>query len=101
MSFVNLLGNLLTPDYPALYLVSSPELKEAMSRQICAIDGVVGTVSEVSWDSSNYQKFTKQYDSYNVTECSLFKTTDGQLYQGYRRSNFWGFLWWGFIKILI
>jgi len=29
MSIVNLIGNLLTPDYPTLYLVRSPEMAEA------------------------------------------------------------------------
>jgi len=47
MSCVNLLGNLLTPNYPTLYLVSSPELVEALSRRDAQIDGVVVKVSAV------------------------------------------------------
>jgi hypothetical protein len=53
MSCMNLLGNLLTPNYPTLYLVSSPELVEAKSRPDAQIDGVVGKVSTVRWADSN------------------------------------------------
>jgi hypothetical protein len=59
MSFMNLLGNLLTPDYPTLYLVSSPELEEARSREDARIDGVVGKVSDGSWDVPG-KRFTGQ-----------------------------------------
>jgi hypothetical protein len=41
MSFVNLLGNLLTPDYHALYLVGSDVMDEAISRG-AQFDGVIG-----------------------------------------------------------
>jgi hypothetical protein len=47
MSFMNLLGNLLTPSYPTLYLVHSPELAEAQLLG-AHIDGVVGKVKEVA-----------------------------------------------------
>jgi hypothetical protein len=55
MSFLNLLGNILTPNYPALYLVSSPELEEAVSRAYSPdtrIDGVIGTVVGGTRDTS-------------------------------------------------
>lgn len=45
MSLVNLATHLFTPSYPALYLVSSPELKEAEGRG-GIFSGVVGTVLE-------------------------------------------------------
>lgn len=65
MSFVNLIGNISTPDYQTLYLVSSPELKEAISRG-GQIDGVVGKVDEDSWVTSEYRfagQFKAQKDS--------------------------------------
>lgn len=43
MSFVNFLGNLVTPNYEALYLVHSPELDEAKLRG-ARFDGTVGKV---------------------------------------------------------
>jgi len=48
MSGVNLLGNVLTPDYSTLYLVRSPEMREAEN---CGahFEGVVGTVLPASW----------------------------------------------------
>ena len=45
MSTVNLLGGILTPAYPTLYLVRSPEMEEAKTRG-GLFDGVVGTVVE-------------------------------------------------------
>ena len=45
MSIVNLFGNLLTPDFATLYLVWSPELREAESHG-GHFDGVVGTVRQ-------------------------------------------------------
>lgn len=41
MSLVNLIGSLVTPDYPALYLVASDVMDEAIRRGAC-FDGVVG-----------------------------------------------------------
>jgi hypothetical protein len=41
MSFVNLLGNLMRPQYSALYLVGSPEMDDAL-KDGCCFDGVVG-----------------------------------------------------------
>jgi hypothetical protein len=43
MSGINLLGNLVTPDFPTLYLVRSPEMREAENRG-AHFEGVVGTV---------------------------------------------------------
>lgn len=46
MSLVNLLGSLLTPSYPALYLVHSSVLDEARDRD-SVVDGVVGALVEL------------------------------------------------------
>jgi hypothetical protein len=44
MSLINLLGNILTPDYHALYLVASDVMDEAMRRG-ARFDGVVGRLA--------------------------------------------------------
>lgn len=95
MSFLNLLGNLLTPNYPTLYLVDSPELMEAVSRG-ATIDGVVGMVSEVDWDASNYDRFLGHHAN-NIPECSRWKTV-GESYQ--RPQRLW-FLWWPFVVVFL
>jgi hypothetical protein len=46
MSLVNLIGSLLTPSYPALYLVHSSVLDEAKDRD-SVVDGVVGALVEL------------------------------------------------------
>jgi hypothetical protein len=52
MSIINLVGNVLTPGYPTLYLVHSPELSEAKSRG-AQIDSIVGKIQEDdSWYAS-------------------------------------------------
>jgi hypothetical protein len=48
MSVVNLLGNLITPQYPAVYLVSSSVMTEAVRYGRCSFDGVIGTLEEDS-----------------------------------------------------
>jgi hypothetical protein len=48
MSVVNLLGNLITPQYPAVYLVRSSVMTEAELYGGCSFDGVVGTLEEGS-----------------------------------------------------
>jgi hypothetical protein len=48
MSIINLVGNLLAPSYPALYLVDSSVMTEARKRDGCHIDGVVGKLKEAS-----------------------------------------------------
>jgi hypothetical protein len=100
MSFVNLLGNLLTPDYSTLYLVSSSELEEAMSRK-AQIDGAVGTVSPVNWAASDYDRFAEQYESFHhIPECSRFETI-GESYNTPTLLGFSGFLWWGFVVFFL
>jgi hypothetical protein len=44
MSMVNLLGALLTPDYPTLYLVRSDVMDEAEKKYGAKFDGVVGKI---------------------------------------------------------
>ena len=46
MSIVNLLGNLCTPDYPALYLVESSIMDEARQRPLGYFSGTVGRLKE-------------------------------------------------------
>jgi hypothetical protein len=46
MSIVNLLGNLVTPDYPTLFLVRSPEMTEAEQSYDCLFDGIIGNIVE-------------------------------------------------------
>lgn len=48
MSIINLVGNLLAPDYPAMYLVDSSVMAEARKRDGCHLDGVVGKLKEAS-----------------------------------------------------
>ena len=46
MSIVNLLSNLLTPDYPTLYMVSSDAMDEALRRDGARFEGIVGTIQK-------------------------------------------------------
>ena len=43
MSIVNLLGTMLTPDYPCLYLVSSEVMDEAARREGARFEGMVAS----------------------------------------------------------
>jgi hypothetical protein len=42
MSLINLLGTILTPDYPAVYLIHSEIMDEALRREASRFEGVVG-----------------------------------------------------------
>lgn len=53
MSIINLIGNLLTPNYPALYLVDSSVMAEARKRDGCHIEGVVGKLKEAPGSDLN------------------------------------------------
>jgi hypothetical protein len=61
MSVVNLLGNLLTPDYQSLYIVRTEELAEA-ERRGGKFDGTIGTVRI---DPDQTQDDTNGYDIMN------------------------------------
>lgn len=52
MSAINFLGNILTPNYPALYLVQSDVLLEALEREQTIINGQIGKLVP---DTSNYE----------------------------------------------
>lgn len=52
MSAINFLGNLLTPNYPALYLVQSDVLLEALERERTVINGQIGKLVP---DTINYR----------------------------------------------
>jgi hypothetical protein len=64
MSIINLLGNILTPGYPTLYLVQSPELEEAESRG-AQINGIVGKVQgdDLWYASKGYFTGQMSYES--------------------------------------
>jgi hypothetical protein len=60
MSAVNLLGNLMVPGYPALYLVKSSVMIEARKDGGACFDGVVGRLKE-SLDGEFINKSTRDY----------------------------------------
>ncbi|PMD47239.1 hypothetical protein L207DRAFT_627919 [Hyaloscypha variabilis F] len=111
MSFLNLLGNISTPDYPTLYLVGSAELEEAKLREDVAIDGVVGSVVLVTWDVECKESFTglvrwplshrdERYKTF-FAECSPFKIVDGEHpFRGHKPLRRSSYLWWGFMVLL-
>ncbi|KAA6412614.1 MAG: hypothetical protein FRX48_03606 [Lasallia pustulata] len=47
MSTLNLIGNMLTPDYPTLYLVRSSMMNEAEKRKGALFEGAVGRLVEI------------------------------------------------------
>jgi hypothetical protein len=111
MSFLNLLGNLSTLDYPTLYLVGSAELEEAKLKANAAIDGVVRKVVRANWDEECKDPFTglvrwslSHGDEHSKTffaECSLFKIVDReQPFRGPKLLRRSSFLWWGFMVLL-
>ena len=51
MSLINLVANMLTPDYQALYLVGNDVMDEAIQRG-CRFDGVVGRLAQDVGDQS-------------------------------------------------
>jgi hypothetical protein len=58
MSLINLLGNTLTPDFSALYLVRSLEMEEAEARG-CHFDGTVGRLSQDPTPDTDLVEFTQ------------------------------------------
>lgn len=110
MSFLNLLGNLSTPNYPTLYLVGSAELEEAKLQKDAAIDGVVGSVAPVTCCEEYKDHFTgrvrwslshgNQDRQVFLTECSPFKIARGKPYRGPKPLRLSSFLWWGFMVLL-
>lgn len=71
MSFANLLANLLSMDYPLFHLVSTPEMKEAMSRGASAT-AVVGKLTpdyafEEKMVSVRFEKTNGLLHAYTVT----------------------------------
>lgn len=47
MSTLNLIGNMITPDYPTLYLVGSKTMDEAEKRKGARFEGAVGRLVEI------------------------------------------------------
>ena len=52
MSTLNLIGNMLTPDYPTLFLVRSEIMAEAEKRKGSRFEGLVGRLVEIPTNSS-------------------------------------------------
>jgi hypothetical protein len=74
MSVVNLLGNLMVPDYPALYLVESSVMIEARKDGAAYFDGVVGRLKE-SLDAEFINESTRDYW---LTESPEFERLTGE-----------------------
>ncbi|KAI9868466.1 MAG: hypothetical protein M1813_005910 [Trichoglossum hirsutum] len=55
MSLINLLGNLMCPQYPAVYLVESEVMQEAWTRPGAVFEGTIGRLKE-DRDDSNRDK---------------------------------------------
>jgi hypothetical protein len=73
MSAINLAGNLLTPNFPALYLVQSDILTEAMRRPDTFIDGQVGQLvrdTNPAYNSNNSAHPPFERDWVTSTETS-------------------------------
>ena len=110
MSFLNLLGNLSTPNYLTLYLIGSPELEEAKLQDEAALDGLVGSIvpltccqvykdqfpGRVCWCLSDGNPDRPIY----FAECSPFETIGGKPYRGPKPLRLSSFLWWGFMVLL-
>jgi hypothetical protein len=85
MSFVNLLGNMLVPDYHALYLIGSDVMDEAIRRG-ARFDGVVGrlvqdtgastaTAEVVSTATGNARGESVTFSYHDETEHKTFPAT--------------------------
>lgn len=73
MSLTNLLGNILTPDFPALYLVRNDVMDEAARREGGLFVGIIGSVEDVYKD--NGVDVTFQSDTVRGT---IFITATGR-----------------------
>jgi hypothetical protein len=77
MSLVNLLGNLLTPNYDSLYIVHSPILDEAINDHQAKIDGMVGSLVMTEDKKVRVQVQDAALNE-ALTIASINKTTGGQ-----------------------
>lgn len=70
MSVLNLFGNLVTPDYPKLYLVESEVMGEAKQREGAKFDYVVGRIVAAEESHTNYEDYRSIYfsGSFEVTK---------------------------------
>jgi hypothetical protein len=57
MSLINLLGNILTPDYPAVHLVENDVMVEAAKRQGARFEGMVGHMNKVHSEDTTEASF--------------------------------------------
>ena len=58
MSVINLLGTMLTPDYPCVYLVRSEIMDEASRRKGAKFEGMVATLRSEQRNPGDYVEFT-------------------------------------------
>lgn len=87
MSIINLLGNLMTPTYPAMYMVRSSIMIEAQKRPDCNFEGVLGTLNEESTTrmdtcfSGRSQKLLamsfQASETENILRVTFSQSTDG------------------------
>ena len=56
MSIVNLLSTILTPDYSAMYLVSSEAMEEARRREGSRFEGIVGVIGNNRTSNESFGK---------------------------------------------
>jgi hypothetical protein len=70
MSIVNLIGALITPQYPCLYVVGSTVLDEARRRNECHVDGTVGRLIEIEASTSFEMSSQSTQDTFSYWTCS-------------------------------
>jgi len=89
MSLVNLIGNAITPDYAAMYLVHSPIMDEALQRirndhaaedraegQACTFDGVIGSLGR---KDESVLKLARADQGWTINSISFTEPSDGVL----------------------
>lgn len=74
MSLLNLLGQLITPEYPTRFLIHTPEMDEAIQRHGCHFNGIVGKVKNPKKPSPNSISLTIE-TSENGTSSLILKAS--------------------------
>ncbi|MCJ1323702.1 hypothetical protein MMC10_000363 [Thelotrema lepadinum] len=78
MSVVNMIGNLLTPDYPSLQVIGSDILDEACSRG-GSHDGAIGRLQGDSFDCDRWTGFFERIDNSTRTYTMRFERSTGNM----------------------
>ncbi|MCJ1240753.1 hypothetical protein MMC14_008757 [Varicellaria rhodocarpa] len=73
MSLVNLINTVLTPDYPAVYMIKSTVMDEASSRG-GYFKGTIGTIEQP--DTQNHETFNLRFHSDNNGRTTVWLTED-------------------------